>query len=122
LLEVGCGSGEFIQIMNQFDVDVHGIEYGEQAVAICKDKKLDVEKLFLESVEKKLSNAPFDGFYMLNFLEHLPDPNLTLQAIFYQLSHNLLSIVQTASHESVSFQEIPKWLVSPHENKKQDHY
>jgi SAM-dependent methyltransferase len=114
LLEVGCGSGEFIQIMNQFDVDVHGIEYGEQAVAICKDKKLDVEKLFLESVEKKLSNAPFDGFYMLNFLEHLPDPNLTLQAIHAQLTNDAIGLVEVPNFDMILRNNLFSEFISDH--------
>ena len=78
VIEIGCGRGEYLSIMQQFGIDPYGLELSEESAMECVKNGLKVSKGFIESSTYKLDYAPFDAFYILNFLEHLPDPNPTL--------------------------------------------
>ena len=71
LLDVGCGTGDFIQVAKQNNWKVTGIEPNEQARSIAnkknKDSVFDVEKLV------KLHPQSFDVITLWHVLEHLPN-------------------------------------------------
>jgi SAM-dependent methyltransferase len=41
-LEVGCGQGEFLQVLEEFPVHAHGVEHKPELVALARGKGLDV--------------------------------------------------------------------------------
>lgn len=94
ILEVGSGNGEFLDIMCRCNVDAYGIEYGENGVKMSKAKGLRVEKTFIEDDKIKVLNAPFDAFYILNYLEHVPSPRTFLRGICAQLKENAVGLVE----------------------------
>lgn len=71
LLDVGCGTGDFIQVAKQNNWKVTGIEPNEQARSIAnkKNKNLvfDVNQLV------KLQSQSFDVITLWHVLEHLPN-------------------------------------------------
>lgn len=71
LLDVGCGTGGFLQIAQQNGWTVLGIEPNDQARHIANDKTnnsvLITEELF------KLKEKNFDVITLWHVLEHLPD-------------------------------------------------
>ena len=85
LLEVGCNKGENLKILNKFSSKIYGIEFDKSSVDECKKSKLQVSKHYLNSISPKISNRPFDGFIILNFLEHIPN----LREFFINLKKNL---------------------------------
>lgn len=94
VIEIGCGRGEFISIFKDFDVDIYGLDFSEESVRYCNDNGLKVEKGFIEAGDEKLSNGPFEVFFILNFLEHLPDPNRTLTGIHHNLNDDAVGIIE----------------------------
>ena len=73
IFEAGCGKGEFWQLMqNSAPVQVYGTEYSESSVKSAHVAGLNVEKIFFDCGDEKLQAAPFDGFFILNYLEHIP--------------------------------------------------
>jgi len=99
ILEVGCGKGEFMEIMKECGADVYGIEYGEENVRECLKKGLKVERDFISSENYKVENAPFDGFYILNFLEHIPYPVEFLRGIAFNLKDGGIGLVEVPNFE-----------------------
>ena len=81
VLEVGCGRGEYLALLAEAGADAHGLEYAPAAVAACHAAGLHAHRGFLEDPSIRLASGPFDGFAILNFLEHIPAAPLTLQAI-----------------------------------------
>ncbi len=71
LLDVGCGTGDFIQVAKQNNWKVTGIEPNEQARSIAnkknKDSVFDVDQLV------KLQPQSFDVITLWHVLEHLPN-------------------------------------------------
>ena len=81
VFEAGCGRGEYLSLMARSGVSAVGMEYGPEAVDFCRKQGLDVFRCFFETGDEKLPGAPFDGFFVLNFLEHIPDLPAFLRGI-----------------------------------------
>lgn len=71
VVDVGCGSGAVLDALRAIGMQVHGLEYSEAALAICRKKGLDVVKFDLESDEP---SPDFDADLVLSteVAEHLP--------------------------------------------------
>lgn len=75
LIDIGCGSGEFISYMLKKGYDVLGIEPSIDAYEQARAKVLNVEKCqFEDYVEKNNVNGEFDVINMTSVLEHCKDP------------------------------------------------
>ncbi len=101
IVEIGCGSGEFLSIMKELDVKPYGIEYNKELVEKCLRNKLIVTREFIEDENYKLINGPFDGFYILNFLEHLPYPKKVLYGIYNNLTQKGVGIVEVPNFNMI---------------------
>jgi len=94
ILEPGCGRGEFLAIMNEMPVSAYGIEYSGAAVGECLKKGLRVSRGFLEKGLSRVPVGPFDAFYMLSSLEHLPDINSSLDVLKDNLKPEACGLVE----------------------------
>ncbi|HDD43848.1 MAG TPA: methyltransferase domain-containing protein [Candidatus Desulfofervidus auxilii] len=101
ILEIGCGKGEFMELMQECGAEVYGIEYGEENVKACLKKGLKVERDFISSKTHRVRYAPFDGFYILNFLEHIPEINTFLRGIAYNLKPGAIGLVEVPNFEMI---------------------
>lgn len=77
LLEIGCGSGEFLMRMQALGWEVQGVDFDALAVTHCKQLGLDVECGDLQSV--RYPSNHFDAITMNHVIEHLFDPRETLK-------------------------------------------
>lgn len=101
IIEVGCGNGEYLKIMQKNDLDVYGLEYAKKSVKYCIDDGLKVFRGFVESDDYKIQNSPYDAFFMLNFLEHLPNINSVLGGIYNNLSDDAIGIVEVPNFDMI---------------------
>jgi len=101
IIEIGCGKGEYLEVMRESGAKVYGLEYGKEAVKNAQELGLDVIRGFIDSVEYKIENGPFDGFFMLNFLEHLPDPRIILTGIYNNLTDGAIGIVEVPNFDMI---------------------
>ncbi len=101
IIEIGCGQGEFLEILKEYDVQAYGIENLEKSVMIAKKKGLNVEKNFAENEKTIIKNGPFNAFLSFNFLEHQPDPNGMLQAIYNNLTDDGVGLITVPSFEDI---------------------
>jgi SAM-dependent methyltransferase len=78
LLDVGCASGEFLQVMaDRGHWDVFGLEPNSRAASYAE--KLTGAKVYRESIERvTLPKSKFDVITMWHVLEHLYKPKLAL--------------------------------------------
>lgn len=113
ILEIGCGRGEFIEIMQQYNVVVYGLEYGAESVAICRGKGLNVENGFVDQGFKH-KKTPFDAFYILNFLEHLPDINDSLRAIAENLTDDAVGLIEVPNFDMMLRENLFSEIISDH--------
>ncbi|MDO4866002.1 MAG: class I SAM-dependent methyltransferase [Clostridia bacterium] len=101
IIEIGCGQGEFLQVLGEFPVQGFGIEHSEALVEKARAKGLNVWKAFTETAETELSGAPYDAFLSFNFLEHQPDPNAMLRCIYNNLTDDGYGLITVPSLEYI---------------------
>ena len=101
VIEIGCGQGEYLSLMRQCEVQAYGLEVAQKSVTVCKKKGLRTIKGFIDSPTRTLPNAPFNAFFMLNFLEHLPEPNSTLGGIYNNLSDGAVGLVEVPNFDMI---------------------
>jgi len=97
ILEVGCGRGEFLSILNQLNVKAHGIEHSSSSISHCEALGLSVEQIYLSSEAVRLRDGPFDAFIFLMFLEHLPAPRDVLIGLSTNLKVGAPGIIEVPS-------------------------
>ena len=100
-IEVGCGQGEFLSVLNEFPVKTFGIEHKATLVELAKSKGLNVVQGFVENGECKIQGAPFDVFLSFNFLEHQPNPNEMLEGIYNNLTDDGMGLITVPSLEYI---------------------
>lgn len=73
LLEVGCGSGEFLQKAAGHGFRIEGIDVNSEAVKLAKTNHLSVSNIDLVELAK-LKPGEYDAVCAFQVLEHVPDP------------------------------------------------
>ncbi|BAL23758.1 class I SAM-dependent methyltransferase [Azoarcus sp. KH32C] len=114
VLEVGCGRGEYLALLAEAGADAFGIENKSDSVAACRAAGLRVAEGFLEGPETRLADGPFDGFAILNFLEHIPDAPRTLQGIAANLSDGATGLVEVPNFDMIVQQRLFAEFIPDH--------
>ncbi len=71
VLDVGCGRGEFLEVMREAGVKARGIDLDPESVATCKAKGFDAEVADLFTYLDSLPEASLDGIFCSQVVEHL---------------------------------------------------
>ncbi|MBN1104618.1 MAG: methyltransferase domain-containing protein [Deltaproteobacteria bacterium] len=114
VIEIGCGRGEFLSILGRFVQDSHGLEHLHESVAFCRGSGMRVSEGFVSGSMQELEHAPFDAFLMLNFLEHLPDPNATLRGICHNLAGDAVGLVEVPNFDMILKKNLFSEFTSDH--------
>lgn len=77
LLDVGCGSGDWLLSMRELGWNVAGNDFDANAVKVAVDRGLDVTVGSLE--QQNLPDDSFDAVTLSHVIEHLPDPIGTMR-------------------------------------------
>jgi len=80
VLDIGCGSGSFLEELVRLGCTVYGIEPNPSAARACVERGLNVTCGVLDNL-----NYPdnfFDTVIMWHVVEHLPSPKSTLKEIY----------------------------------------
>lgn len=99
IVEIGCGRGEYLAILSEFEVNAYGLEYSAKSVEACVKKGLKVFEGYIESKTTVVDGNPFDAFILINFLEHLPDPVSFLNGIAINLSDDGMGLIEVPNFE-----------------------
>jgi ubiquinone/menaquinone biosynthesis C-methylase UbiE len=103
ILDVGCGSGNFLKLIENFDAEIFGIDFSEPMLEFAKkalDKKV---KLVLGDAEKlPWEDSFFDVVICLDSFHHYPRPNIVLKEMKRVLSDSGTLVIADPY--------IPKWL------------
>jgi 2-polyprenyl-3-methyl-5-hydroxy-6-metoxy-1,4-benzoquinol methylase len=100
-IEIGCGRGEYLSVLDAAGVIAHGLEHAADSVAACVANGLRVTRGFVEKADHALPDAPYDAFMILNFLEHLPHPNAMLRGIRNNLCDGGVGIVEVPNFDVI---------------------
>lgn len=113
IIEIGCGRGEYLSIMQQTGVRASGLEASAEAVAQCAKQGLKAVQGFGHDNDR-IADAPFDAFYMLNFLEHLPEPNSSLRGIIQNLAADAVGLVEVPNFDMILRRKLFSEFIGDH--------
>jgi 2-polyprenyl-3-methyl-5-hydroxy-6-metoxy-1,4-benzoquinol methylase len=120
LLEVGCGTGDFLGFSREHGFNSVGTEPALEAVQRAMSKGLTVHNMTLDDFVAQPEAAEFDVVVMINVLEHVPDAVRTLRQCRQVLAPggilcvrvpNDFSEIQAAAREKIG--ATPWWIAVP---------
>jgi O-antigen chain-terminating methyltransferase len=76
VLDVGCGRGEFLELMREAGVAARGVDLSEESVALCRAKGLEAEVADLFEHLARTPEGSLGGLYCGQVVEHLPPERL----------------------------------------------
>lgn len=84
VLDLGCGKGEFLELLRESGIEAQGVDLNEQMVRICQEKGLTVVR---DDAVRHLAEYPdnsLGGIFAAHLIEHLPE----------HLLHDLVRLAQ----------------------------
>lgn len=85
VLDVGCGRGEFLELMREQGIGVRGVDSDKSMVEFCRTKGLEVEMSDAVSYLEHLKDQSLEGIFIDQVVEHLePAYLVTLLGFCYR--------------------------------------
>lgn len=104
VLDIGCGRGEFLEILKEHGIEGKGIDLDEDMVNFCRSKGLNVERIDAISYLNKLDDKSLDGIFIDQVVEHL-DPDylvMMLDLSYKKLIYGGAIVIETVNPISFS--------------------
>jgi 2-polyprenyl-3-methyl-5-hydroxy-6-metoxy-1,4-benzoquinol methylase len=104
VLDIGCGRGEFLEMMHAAGVSAKGIDLSEESVATCRHKGLEAETADLFVWLADCPEASLDGIFCSQVVEHLPPDRLPemIKLCASRLARNGIIAIETPNPESLA--------------------
>jgi SAM-dependent methyltransferase len=106
VLDIGCGRGEFLEILKDHEIGGIGVDSDPDMVAYCRSRHLNVEKSDAVAYLETLEDKSLDGIFIDQVIEHLePDYLIRLLELCYQkMKYGYYIVIETVNPLSfVSF-------------------
>jgi SAM-dependent methyltransferase len=106
VLDIGCGRGEFLEILKEHQIGGIGVDSDIDMVAYCRSRQLEVEHMDAIAYLETLEDKSLDGIFIDQVVEHLEPPYLIrLLALCHQkMKFGYYIVVETVNPLSfVSF-------------------
>lgn len=71
VLDVGCGRGEFLELLREAGVEARGIDLDEDMVEHCREEGLEVERAEALAYLEGLEDGSLGGIFSAHLVEHL---------------------------------------------------
>jgi len=71
VLDIGCGRGEFLEILRDNKIGCSGIDIDKDMVQYCRSRHLQAEQIDAISYLEKLPDSCLDGIFIDQVVEHL---------------------------------------------------
>jgi 2-polyprenyl-3-methyl-5-hydroxy-6-metoxy-1,4-benzoquinol methylase len=104
VLDLGCGRGEMIQILQDAGIKARGIDSHADSIALCQAKGLDAERADLFTYLSELPDASLGGVICCQVIEHLPQSRLPemIQLVHAKLRAGGLVALETPNPECLA--------------------
>jgi len=104
VLDIGCGRGEFLEMMQAAGVPACGIDLSGESVALCRQKGLDAQVADLFPHLAELPEASLDGIFCAQVVEHLPPERLPelIQLASSRLARDGVIAIETPNPECLA--------------------
>ena len=104
VLDIGCGRGEFLELMREAGVPARGIDSGAESVALCREKGLEAEIADLFDYLRGLDEGELDGIFCAQVVEHLPPERLPemIRLAAGRLARDGVIVIETPNPECLA--------------------
>lgn len=114
VVEIGCGKGEYLSLINQCGMNGFGLENNDASVRFCSDLELQVHRGFVDHPDARIPNAPYSAFFILSYLEHVPELNGMLQGISNNLEPDGLGLVEVPNFDKIIRENLFSEFIADH--------
>jgi O-antigen chain-terminating methyltransferase len=104
VLDVGCGRGEFLEMMRDAGIAARGVDLSEESVARCRQKGLEAEQADLFAWLRDQPDRALGGIFCAQVIEHLPPSSLPelIRLASEKLSTGGLLAIETPNPECLA--------------------
>ena len=104
VLDIGCGRGEFLELMRESGVPARGIDLDRESVELCRSKGLEAQVADLFTYLADLPEATLDGIFCAQVVEHLPPERLPemIRLAASRLGRGGLLVIETPNPECLA--------------------
>jgi SAM-dependent methyltransferase len=97
VLDIGCGRGEFLELLKQDGITARGLDLNPEMVEVCRERGLDVTNADARSYLRGLPDASLGGIIALQVIEHLEPSYLaeTLALAYDKLRPGARMVLET---------------------------
>lgn len=97
VLDVGCGRGEFLEVLREGGISARGIDVNAAMVEVCRQQRLDVEEADALTYLRAQPDGSIGGLFAAQVVEHLEPRYLTalLDAAFDKLRPGAPIVLET---------------------------
>lgn len=103
VLDLGCGRGEFLEMLNENGIDAVGIDINDAMVETCREKGLRCQKGDLLEKLAEFKDGALGGIFSSQVVEHLPPQYLSrmVELAYFKLAPSAPLILETVNPTSV---------------------
>jgi O-antigen chain-terminating methyltransferase len=104
VLDIGCGRGEFLEVMRDASIPARGIDVGAESVAVCRLKGLDAEIADVFPYLASMEEGALDGIFCSQVVEHLPPERLPemIRLCAERLARGGVIVIETPNPECLA--------------------
>lgn len=104
LLDVGCGTGWFLDAAKSEGFKVAGQEFGKELAAFTA-KRLGIQ-VWNEAITEIATSEKFDVITLFDVIEHAPNPREIIQSIAHHLNPGGIALLFTPNFDSFAFAKL----------------
>ena len=100
LLDIGCATGVFLDMAKKKRWEVEGIEISHDLANFAKEN-FSLRVHVLDLTQHRLKSKPFNVITLFDVIEHLPNPNLMIEACKELLAEDGILLIRTPTEEGL---------------------
>lgn len=103
VLDLGCGRGEFLELLGENGVEAEGIDSNEQMIAVCREKGLSCRKTDIVAGLSEYKDGSLGGIFSSQVVEHLSPAYLKrlIELAYFKLAPHGCMVLETLNPTSV---------------------
>ncbi len=103
VLDLGCGRGEFLELLEENGIEAEGIDLNEQMIEICKEKGLKCQKGDILEKLSEFKDESLSGIFSSQVVEHLSSSYLKslIELAYFKLAPSCYIVLETINPTSV---------------------
>lgn len=114
IVEIACGNGDYLKIMKELNRNTYGLEFNKEYVKKLNEIDIETYHGYIDSSDYRISDVLYDGFFVLNYLEHCPNPRVFLEGIRNNLTDGAYGIIEVPNFDMIISENLFSEFISDH--------